>query len=514
MSEPPGSDLEFGLDLSAIPEGTMSTGTWRGMPIIVANSQGHYCALSATCTHMGAPLNQGILADGEVHCPWHHARFSLATGAAVGAPAFSPLLRFDTVVRDGRLFVTEPVPPPPRSGRVDASRVVIVGAGAGGHACAEWLARAGFAGSVTVLSDDADPPYDRTVCSKQYLIGMKSRAESLLDEVQIYGRESGNTTLRLGCKVHALDIEGKSLVLENGERLQFDLLVLATGAEPKRAQWPGSDLPNVHVLRTLRDADALIAALPQARRVAVIGASFIGLEVAASLRQRQLEVHVVTPEMVPLVQLVGEDVGRMLQAVHQEKGVLFHFGREVKKFDGRHLELDDGSAIEVDFVVIGIGVTPRTDIAQAAGLTCASADAGGGVVVNDHLETSVSGIYAVGDIARYPDPHTKKMIRVEHWVHAQRQGQHVARAILGEVERYADVPFFWSAHFDTGLRYLGHIAAIQDIQTEGSVDTRNFSRCYRGAQREKAFVTCNRDKDALLEESAWDQALRSGIRDP
>jgi NADPH-dependent 2,4-dienoyl-CoA reductase/sulfur reductase-like enzyme/nitrite reductase/ring-hydroxylating ferredoxin subunit len=505
MNEPDSPDFEAGIDIATIPEGSIRTGCWRGRTVILANHQGRYCVLSATCTHLGAPLNQGVLVSGEVHCPWHHARFSLATGEAVGAPAFSPLTRFGTIIRGGRLFVTEPRPIAARAAPAQAPRVVILGGGAGGHACAQWLIRSGFKGAMTVVSDDADPPYDRTFCSKQYLIGMKSRGESLLADSHLYQKESGNSVLRLGFKALALDTQDKSLLLDGDERIGFDVLVLATGAEPKRPHWPGFDLPNVHVLRTLRDADALIRASQRAKRVAVIGASFIGLEVAASLKQRKLDVHVVTPEEVPLKQLLGAEVGKMIQAVHEEKGVHFHFGREVRRFDGGQLMLDDESAIEADFVVLGVGVTPRIEIAQAAGIACAPADEGGGVIVNERLESSQPGIFAIGDIARYPDPHTGKNIRVEHWVHAQRQGQHVARVIMDQANGYKDVPFFWSAHFDTGLRYMGHVGSILDARTEGSVEGRNFTRYYRGPKGEKAFVTCNRDRDALLEEAAWDR---------
>jgi NADPH-dependent 2,4-dienoyl-CoA reductase/sulfur reductase-like enzyme/nitrite reductase/ring-hydroxylating ferredoxin subunit len=524
MNQPRGADLEAGIDLAKIPEGGMETACWRGEPVLLTTLQGQVCALSATCTHMGAPLNEGIVMGGEVHCPWHHARFSLATGEAVGAPAFSPLKRFDTTIRDGRLFVTRPEPTQPKTpsalaapvaggdahgtadrGQVPASRVVILGGGAGGHACAQWLIRSDFNGTVTVVSDDTDPPYDRTVCSKQYLIGMQSREDSLLPDSRLEGR-GGDTVLRLGQKAGSIDIEGRSLLLDGGAQIGFDVLVLATGAEPKRPRWPGVELPNVHVLRTLKDADALIQACQGAKRVAIVGASFIGLEAAASLKQRKLDVHVVTRERVPLEKLLGTDIGKMIQAVHEEKGVLFHFGREVRGFDGERLTLDDGSSIEADFVVLGVGVTPRTEIAESAGIACAPAEDGGGVIVNERLETSHRGIFAIGDIARYPDLHMGKNIRVEHWVHAQRQGQHVARVIMGEADRYTDVPFFWSAHFDTGLQYLGQVTSILDTRTEGSVDGRDFSRYYRGPDEEKAFVTCNRDQASLLEESAWDGA--------
>jgi NADPH-dependent 2,4-dienoyl-CoA reductase/sulfur reductase-like enzyme/nitrite reductase/ring-hydroxylating ferredoxin subunit len=508
MTKPKTPDFKAGIDLATLPEGAMLAGRWQGKPVLLANHQGKYCALSATCTHQAGPLEQGILANGEVHCPWHHARFSLATGEAIAAPAFSPLTRYGTRIRDGRLFITEPQPRSAPEAPAHTSRVVILGGGAGGYACAQWLLRFGFKGEITLVSDEADPPYDRTFCSKQYLSGEKSRKESLLVKS---GRTAaaGDLNLRLGTKAQAIDAKGQSLLLESGEQLGYDILVLATGAQPKRAQWPGSNLPNVHVLRTLRDADALVLAARRARRVIVIGASFIGLEVAASLRQRKLAVHVVTPEDVPLKKLLGSDVGKMIQAVHEKQGVRFHFGRQVREFDGKRVTLDNGHKLPTDFVVAGIGVTPRTEIAQASGLSCAAAEEGGGVIVNAQLETSQPGIFAIGDIARYPDPHTGESIRVEHWVHAERQGQHVARIILGQAAPYKDVPFFWSAHFDTQLSYIGRVKSILKTRTEGSVKAREFRRYYQGPNKQKAFASCNRDQESLIEEAAWDYAVAS-----
>jgi NADPH-dependent 2,4-dienoyl-CoA reductase/sulfur reductase-like enzyme/nitrite reductase/ring-hydroxylating ferredoxin subunit len=506
MKKPKTPDFKSGIDVATLPEGALVAGRWQGKTVLVANHQGRYCALSATCTHLGGPLAEGILANGEVHCPWHHARFSLASGEAIAAPAFSPLTRYGTQIRDGRLFITKAQPLGAAAAPAQAPRVLILGGGAGGYACAEWLTRSGFKGTITIVSDDADPPYDRTFCSKQYLSGEKSRKQTLLAKSR-RKLAAENPVLRLGTKAQAIDARGQSLLLESGEQIGFDVLVLATGAQPKRPQWPGSERPNVHVLRTLRDADALVRAARRGKRVVIIGASFIGLEVAASLRQRKLEVHVVTPEDVPLKKLLGADVGKMVQAVHQKQGVRFHFGRQVREFDGERLTLDNGHQLRADFVVSGIGVTPRTEIAQAAGLSCASEEEGGGVIVNERLETSHPGIFAIGDIARYPDPHTGKNIRIEHWVHAQRQGQHVARLILGQALPYRYVPFFWSAHFDTQLSYIGRVKSILKMRTEGSVKARNFRRYYQGAQGEKALVSCDRDKESLTEEAAWDRAL-------
>jgi apoptosis-inducing factor 3 len=498
-------DLGNGVELAEVTENALITGCFRGKAVILTQHQGRYCALSATCTHMDGPLGEGIVVDGEVHCPWHHARFSVLTGEAAAAPAFPPLACFGTTVRDGRVFVTDSLKPSavPASGAITAGatpgalpgRVVIVGSGAAGYACAQFLSRDGSQTPVTVISDDVDPPYDRTVCSKQYLIGMQSRQDSLLSSPAQDRSQSDAApaaTMLLGRKVRTLNTRQKFVLLDNDEKVDFDVLVLATGAEPKKPDWPGSDRPDVHLLRTLRDADAIIQSSERARNVAVVGSSFIGLEAAASLQQRKLKVHVVTPERVPLEKLLGSDIGTMIQSVHEEKGVQFHFGREVKSYDGKQLTLDDGSTIPADFVVCGIGVTPRTEIAAAAGIKCAS----------------VPGIFAVGDVARYPDPLTGEEIRVEHWVHAQRQGQHVARVILGHSSRYSVVPFFWSAHFDTGLRYLGHVGKIADTRTDGSVKGRNFSRLLTGTEKQKAFITCNRDMASLLKEAEWDAALR------
>jgi apoptosis-inducing factor 3 len=215
---------------------------------------------------------------------------------------------------------------------------------------------------------------------------------------------------------------GKWILLDSGEKLNFDVLVLATGAEPERADWPGVDRPNVHLSRTLRDADAIIESAAHAQQVAIIGSSFIGLEAAASLQQRKLQIHVITPEDVPLKKMVGEDIGKMIQRVHEEKGIRFHFGCKASSYDGRRLDIDDGSVIPADLVVLGIGVTPRTELAAAAGLECWPAEEGGGVIVDGRLETSVPGIFAVGDIARYPDPHSGRDIRVEHWCMLSAKG--------------------------------------------------------------------------------------------
>ena len=504
-----GPDLAAGINTADVAEGSLVAGVFEGKPALLVNDHGRFCAWTGECTHLGAPLGTGIVVDGEVRCPWHHARFSLTTGEAVGAPAFSPLTPLRTSLQDGRVSVVATSPPASRqAAQQPAPRVVIVGGGAGGHACAELLRRSGYGGSVAVVSDDEDAPYDRTSCSKQYLSGMMPRQDLMLPSVADEGQGAAvdRFTLRLHRRVGAIDVDKGEVVLDTSERLPYDVLVLATGADPTRPHVPGFDLPNVHLLRTLRDADTLIDASGRARRVAIIGASFIGLEAAAALKQRHLDVHVVAPDELPLGRLLGPDVGTLIKTVHEEKGVVFHLGHEVRSFDGATLTLDDGSTLAADFVVLGAGVTPRTELAEDAGLHCASGADGGGVVVNQRLETSRPNIYAIGDIARYPDPHSGQLIRVEHWVHAQRQGQHVARLIMGETASYQEIPFFWSAHFDTGFRYVGHVGSVLDSHTDGSIGDRNFAVCYTGEHRERAYLTCNRDIEALYIEAGWEES--------
>jgi NADPH-dependent 2,4-dienoyl-CoA reductase/sulfur reductase-like enzyme/nitrite reductase/ring-hydroxylating ferredoxin subunit len=510
-----GPDLGSGFPLAELSRSGLYGGTLDGDPVVVLKEDGRLCAFSGKCTHLGAPLKDGLVADGKLRCPWHHARFSLRTGEAVAAPAFRPLSPYKVREQNGLVFVERDQAAAAAKPDLRLGRVVIVGGGAAGFACADLLTRSGFGASVTVISDDGDKPYDRTQCSKQYMSGSSSRQESFLEGADAPG--GADASFITGRHVKSLDLKAKQVELDGGERLPFETLVLATGAEPNRLDTPGFDRPNVYTLRSLRDADAIIAAAAKAKKAAVVGASFIGLEVAASLCQRKIAVDVVGADDVPLAKAFGPDIGRMVRGVHEEKGVRFHLGRKARSFDGRVLELDDGSRLEADFVVLGVGVRPRTELAEAAGLVVAPADEGGGVVVNSRLETSAAGIYAAGDVARYPDRYSGKPVRIEHWVHAERQGQHVARVLMGQADLYADLPFFWSAHFDTGLLYLGRAEKPSTADCAGSIDKQSFVVLHRDDAGGTGIVICNQDRAALTIEAEWEGAGRPpkkiGVRD-
>jgi NADPH-dependent 2,4-dienoyl-CoA reductase/sulfur reductase-like enzyme len=304
--------------------------------------------------------------------------------------------------------------------------------------------------------------------------------------------------------VESLDAAAKTVTLQGGETLAFDALILATGAEPRRPPGFETDDDNVFLLRSLADAQGLAEAAQKAKVAVVIGASFIGLEAAAALRKRGLETHVVAPEPVPFEKVLGVEVGLWVQRVHEAKGVEFHLGIAARGFDSGAVDLGEGRTIAADIVVVGAGVTPRVALAQAAGLTVEN-----GVVVDDRLRAA-PGVWAVGDIARYPDPISGRRIRVEHWVHAQRQGQHAARVILGEDRPFVDPPFFWSAHYDQTVNYAGHAESFDSPTSDGSISGSDATVRYEKDGKLLAVVTLGRDLASLQAEAAFEEERESG----
>jgi NADPH-dependent 2,4-dienoyl-CoA reductase/sulfur reductase-like enzyme/nitrite reductase/ring-hydroxylating ferredoxin subunit len=506
MSEPEavpaGPDLAMGVASGDLPEGSMLAGQVGGEAVLLARTGGGLHAVGALCPHYHAPLVDGLLVGDTVRCAWHHARFCLKTGAALGAPAFDSLPRWRVHEADGKVFVGEREPPPPapvrRSrGENPPGRIVVVGGGGAGFAAAERLRREGFDGDLTLISADPDPPYDRPNLSKHYLAGEAPAEWMPLREASFY--DQAGIDLRTGTRAAAIEIADRTLELTTGERLAWDALILATGAAPVRPATPGFDDPRVHVLRSLRDGEALIAAAAEARRAVVIGASFIGLETAAALIQRGLNVHVVAPDTTPLAKILGEALGRFVLALHERKGVVFHLGREASGFADGALTLDDGSVLPADLVVLGVGVKPRTRLAAEAGLRVDH-----GVVVGPRLETGAPGVFAVGDIARYPDPRTGALIRVEHWVAAERQGQHVAQVLLGQADVFTAAPFFWSAHYDTVIDYVGHAQGSDAAQVDGDIAAGDATVRFADNGRLLAAATLDRDIQSLKFELAFE----------
>jgi NADPH-dependent 2,4-dienoyl-CoA reductase/sulfur reductase-like enzyme len=303
--------------------------------------------------------------------------------------------------------------------------------------------------------------------------------------------------LLLNSRAASLDLKRRTVQLENGRQLDFGALLLATGADPVRLDIPAAGGARLFYLRSFADSQAIVAAASTAKRVVVVGASFIGLEVAASLRQRGIDVHVVAPERIPFERVLGAELGTFVRGVHESHGVMFHLGTSVANVDGSRVTLEDGSHIEADFVVIGAGVRPAIELAEQAGLAIDR-----GVRVNEYLETSAAGIFAAGDIARWPDPYSGERIRVEHWVVAERQGQVAALNMLGRRQHFNAVPFFWSQHYDVTLNYVGHAESWDAIDIDGSLSSRDCAVTFRRGGRILAVASISRDLKSLEAERA------------
>jgi NADPH-dependent 2,4-dienoyl-CoA reductase/sulfur reductase-like enzyme/nitrite reductase/ring-hydroxylating ferredoxin subunit len=512
-----GPDLTTGVELSRIPDGGMLLGHAEGEPVILCRRGDELFAIGAICTHYGAPLEQGLLVGDTVRCPWHHACFSLRTGEALRAPALDPVSRWRVeAVRDvarqftpvetpvGAVFVREKLQRAaprsiPATGRVPES-IVIVGGGAAGNAAAETLRHEGYAGAVTMLSADESLPCDRPNLSKGYLAGAASDESNLLRPAKFYSDHG--IDLKLRARVAAIDVGSRRVELADGSRLAFGALLLATGADPVRLEVSGGDLPHVHYLRTLADSRALVAKALTARRAVVIGASFIGLEVAASLRARNIEVHVVAPDKIPMEKILGPDAGNFVRKLHESHGVTFHLGTTAASIDARSVTLKNGEHLQADLVVIGIGVQPATALAEEAGLAVDR-----GVTVDEHLETSVPSIFAAGDIARWPDRLTGENIRVEHFVVAERQGQTAARNMIGRREVFDAVPFFWTEQYDLGIAYVGHAERWDTVEIDGTLEARDCAITYRRGGKTLAVATIHRDLAGLHNEVEFERAI-------
>jgi len=499
-----GPDLTQGIAITDFVDGKL-LGHVGDEEVLLVQSGDDILAVAAHCAHYHGPLAEGLVTGESVRCPWHHACFDLRTGEAERAPALGPIACWKVERRDGRIVVKEkreqPKPRGPMAKADAPARIVIVGGGAAGFTAAEMLRRRDYRGSIVMLSDDAAPPVDRPNLSKDYLAGSAPEDWLPLRPDDFYA-ENG-IDLRLKTAVTGIDTRHREVVIADGERLAYDRLLLATGAEPVRLNVPGADQPHVHTLRSLGDCRAIIEAAKNAQRALVVGASFIGLEVAASLRTRGVEVHVAALEARPMERVFGPQLGDFIRALHEEHGVIFHLQDTVTVINGKRAALKSGGAIEADLVVIGVGVRPRLMLAEAAGLTIDR-----GVTVNEYLETSAPGIFAAGDIARWPDRYSGERIRVEHWVVAERQGQTAAANMLGLKERFDAVPFFWSQHYDVPINYVGHAERWDTITVEGDVKAKDCLLRYRRNGRVLAVASIYRDLDSLKAELAMEEAAR------
>jgi NADPH-dependent 2,4-dienoyl-CoA reductase/sulfur reductase-like enzyme/nitrite reductase/ring-hydroxylating ferredoxin subunit len=499
-------DFRGGMEIRDILDGAIVAGRVDAEEAILVRRGEEFFAVGAQCTHYHGALANGLAVDDTIRCPLHHACFSLRSGVALRAPALDPIACWRVERVGSKVFVRERKPeskPSTPAGGKLLSSVIIIGGGAAGLAAADRLRREGYAGRITMISADSAAPYDRPNLSKDFLMGTAPAEWMPLRSADDYSERK--IELLLNSRVQSLDLKQRSVQLEGGQRIEFDALLLATGAEPVRLDIPTAGNARLMYLRSFADSQAIVAAAASAKRVLVVGASFIGLEVAAALRHRGIEVHVVGPARVLFERVLGAALGTLVREVHESNDVFFHLGTPVASIDGTRVNLKDGSSVEADFVVLGVGVRPALELAEQAGLAIDR-----GVRVDEYLETSAKGVFAAGDIARWPDPHSGDRIRVEHWVVAERQGQVAALNILGLGQAFDAVPFFWSQHYDLTINYVGHAESWDAIEIEGSLKSRDCAVTYRRGGRVLAVATVSRDLKSLEAERALELSVTHG----
>ena len=348
---------------------------------------------------------------------------------------------------------------------------MIVGANLTGGAAATTLRSEGFDDAILLIGEEPHPPYERPPLSKEYLRGERTAESALLRPASWY--EENDVELRLGERAERIDPAARTVVLKGGMEIPYGRVLVATGGRNRRVSVPGSDLAGIHYLRTIEEADLIRDEARPGRRAVVVGAGFIGCEVTASLRGLGVEVEVVEIFDTTLQRALGPELGGVLEAIHRDHGVVFHFGQLVERFLGSErvegVVTDQGRTIECDFVVVGVGIQPGTDVVNDTGV--ATED---GILVDELCRTNVEGVYAAGDVASHWHPLFDRRIRVEHWDNALKHGAAAARSMLGKTESFDDPHWFWSDQYDHNLQSIGLLSDWEEMVVRGSLEERNF----------------------------------------
>jgi len=433
-------------------------------------------AIANKCTHYECPLNEGVLVGDVVTCKCHDAKFDIRTGKVLSPPALNDLAVYPVRVDAGDVLLG-PIQKArfPKPEGEDQRTFVIVGGGAAGNAAAETLRREGFAGRVIMVTAETDLPYDRPNLSKEFMSGDAKPEWMPLRSAKFY--ENQKIEVLTGTRVTSVDPRRKSISLSTGRDLPYDKALLATGGTPRKLAVPGADGEACFQLRSFADGRLIVEAAANAKRAVVIGAGFIGMELASSMRKRGLSVTVVTPEAVPFAKIVGEAVAAVLRRRHESDGVTFVTGAAVTQIRGRAgakvVILSGGKRLDADFVVSGIGVLPSIEYLQGSDIV-----EDGAVKVNAQLRTRYADLFAAGDIALVPDPVTGAGARIEHWVVAERQGQHAARSMLGSDAPFTEVPFFWTRQTGVSLKYVGYAREWDQTAVRGDPEKGKFLAGY------------------------------------
>lgn len=468
--------------VSDLSDGQMKQVSVGERTVLLVRVDSEFYALGARCPHYGAPLKDGTLHGRRLFCPWHQSVFDAVSGDLEDPPALDALGQFEVRVDGDDVIVV--IPEGTASERTmqmakydpgaDGRHFVIVGAGASANAAAEAMRQGGYQGRITMITGEEHGPYDRPDLSKDFLGSAKRSKVPALRKGGFY--EEHGIEVWTGRQVTHVDVGSRTVECADGESLTADALLLATGSVPRRLDLPGGDLQNVFTLRSAQDCLRIKEVAEEGNRAVVIGASFIGLETAYSLNGRGVEVTVVAPEQVPFARVLGPEVGQVFHAMHEEKGIGFRLGARVEAFEGNGtveaVVLADGERLEADFVLEGVGVRPATDMIAGAEL-----NDDGSLSVDERLRVA-EGVWASGDIARFPDWRTGEPIRIEHWRLAEQHGRVAGLNMAGHVVAYNGVPFFWTLHGHFSLQYVGHAPGWDDIIIRGEPSERKFVAYY------------------------------------
>ncbi|BAN25624.1 FAD-dependent oxidoreductase [Caballeronia insecticola] len=485
----------------------------KEIPILLIRDGDAVRAYTADCPHAGGPLEEGAICNGRIVCPWHKGTFDVRDGSLVEPPPLKALTRYDASIKDGDVYVSlQPVEDsaPAATSPGKDKTMLIVGAGAAGAAACAALREAGFDGRIVLAGNDAREPYDRTSLSKFTLAGdlPPDDVPPLLDP-DFFEKHAID---RIESQAVRLDAKDKHAELADGTKIDYDAALVCTGGTPKTLRIPGGNLQHVHLLRTRDDARAILASLEGRKRVVIVGASFIGMEVASCLRKRKLDVTIVAPGKVPFAKQFGERIGEMFKRLHEKNGVVFRMNARVSALRGgnavREVLLESGEKIAADVVIAGTGVEPATHFLSGVPL-----EDDGGLTVDSGMLAAPS-LYAAGDIAHFPLPHADASVRIEHWRVAQQHARVAAYNMAGSARTYDGVPYFWTFHYDKTFDYLGHVKEPDSIEIDGDLNAQHFIAYLMKDARVGAVVACEYDTavcrlaEAMREPLTLDEARR------
>jgi len=469
-----------------LKDGDMKEVEVGGVGVLLVHVDGKFYAIGSECTHFGAPLVEGQLNKREhrIRCPWHQGCFDIVTGEMEEPPPLDSLSRFDVRVEGDDVIVS--VPEGAKERRVpdmakhnpsaDGRTFVVVGTGGAGNAAAQTLRQDGFEGRLVMVTRESRLPYDRTGLSKGFMRSDDSEPE-MLRSADFYA--DYDIEVLTEHEVVSVDVSGKSVAFHDNSSLKYDKLLLATGSIPRRLNVPGASLENISTLRNPDDANLIKSMAKDGSHIVIIGASFIGMETAASLAGREvpdLSITIVAPESVPFQKTLGKKIGQMYKELHEENGISFRLGARLARFDGdkkvQKVILESGEELEADFVVMGVGVQPATEFLKGMDL-----NSDGSLSVDKNFQVA-GDIYAAGDIAGFIDWRTGERIRIEHWRLSEQHGRIAAHNMAGKESEFRSIPFFWTNQLGVNLNYVGYIKEWDELVFQGDPAMRSFTAYY------------------------------------